>query len=134
MKECLHCGEQYEAKRESSKFCSTSCRVMHNRKSQKKKSATIQENLTELLAEVRKIVRYDGPKLPDNFTGDEYRPDQKKLPEISYNDATSGLLAATSSAEIEIIWRRVLLKKDWPGWQMRELTKIKENQRTKIDF
>jgi hypothetical protein len=35
MKECLNCKTPYEAKRESSKFCSTNCRVMWNRKNPK---------------------------------------------------------------------------------------------------
>jgi len=38
MRQCLECKKDYENKRESSKFCSTSCRVKHNRKSQKTKS------------------------------------------------------------------------------------------------
>lgn len=31
-KKCLKCGKDFEAKKESAKFCSTSCRVMYNRK------------------------------------------------------------------------------------------------------
>ncbi len=40
MKECLHCKKGFEAKRESAKFCSTSCRVMYNRKHGKKNEVT----------------------------------------------------------------------------------------------
>ena len=32
MKNCLNCTEEFEEKRETAKFCSTSCRVMYNRK------------------------------------------------------------------------------------------------------
>jgi hypothetical protein len=31
-KKCLKCGKDFEAKKDSAKFCSTSCRVMYNRK------------------------------------------------------------------------------------------------------
>jgi hypothetical protein len=40
MKECLHCKKEFEAKRDSAKFCSTSCRVMYHRKHGKKKDVT----------------------------------------------------------------------------------------------
>lgn len=32
MKECLYCKREYKPKTERAKFCSTSCRVMNNRK------------------------------------------------------------------------------------------------------
>lgn len=32
MKECLKCGKEFQEKKETAKFCSTSCRVMYNRK------------------------------------------------------------------------------------------------------
>lgn len=48
MKECLWCKEQYENKRESSKFCSTSCRVMWNKKYGKKKGQVGVDELQSL--------------------------------------------------------------------------------------
>ncbi len=34
---CLHCGKEFHSKRVDAKFCSTSCRVIHNRKQKRKK-------------------------------------------------------------------------------------------------
>ena len=44
MKNCLQCKKDFESKREAGKFCSTSCRVMWNRKNGKKG----EKGLTEL--------------------------------------------------------------------------------------
>lgn len=38
MNECQHCKREYETKSKTSKFCSTSCRVMFNRKKKKGES------------------------------------------------------------------------------------------------
>lgn len=35
MKECLHCHKEFNAKKDTAKFCSVSCRVMNNRKKAK---------------------------------------------------------------------------------------------------
>lgn len=48
MKECLWCKKEYEPKKETSKFCSTSCRVMWNRKYGKKKNQVTSDQLQEL--------------------------------------------------------------------------------------
>jgi len=42
MKECLHCKKPFQQKRENAKFCSTSCRVMWNRKNGNKTKDVIQ--------------------------------------------------------------------------------------------
>jgi hypothetical protein len=41
MKECLHCKKQFQPKKETAKFCGTSCRVMYNRKHGSKKSVSL---------------------------------------------------------------------------------------------
>ena len=42
MKGCLHCKKEFEAKKGTAKFCSTSCRVMWNRKNGNKTKDAIQ--------------------------------------------------------------------------------------------
>jgi hypothetical protein len=44
-KKCLYCGDDYTAKKDNSKFCSVSCRVMWNRKPENKKP---QKGLSEI--------------------------------------------------------------------------------------
>lgn len=41
MKECLHCKKEFEPKKDTAKFCSTSCRVMNHQKKGKKKQEEI---------------------------------------------------------------------------------------------
>lgn len=48
MKACLNCQRDYENKRESSKFCSTNCRVKWNQKQPKKERAVSQVQLQVL--------------------------------------------------------------------------------------
>ncbi|MEY2702606.1 MAG: hypothetical protein RLY43_1242 [Bacteroidota bacterium] len=36
-KECIHCKAKFEAKKNTAKFCSDSCRVMYNRNSRENK-------------------------------------------------------------------------------------------------
>lgn len=48
MKECLWCKKEYPNKRETSKFCSTSCRVMFSRKHGGKKDKVSQTQLQVL--------------------------------------------------------------------------------------
>lgn len=43
MKDCLQCQKPYEAKKETSKFCSTNCRVKWNRKNGNKKEISTLE-------------------------------------------------------------------------------------------
>lgn len=42
MKECLHCKKEFKNTKESAKFCSTSCRVMWNRKNGNKTKKALQ--------------------------------------------------------------------------------------------
>lgn len=55
MKECLHCKEKFQEKRDTAKFCSTSCRVMYSRKNKKPKisEAVIENEIFGALAEMK---------------------------------------------------------------------------------
>jgi hypothetical protein len=58
MKECLNCKKEYQPKRDSSKFCSTSCRVgwyqKHSKGKKKVTPTNMQELYTEMLALIKK--------------------------------------------------------------------------------
>lgn len=119
MKECLWCKEEYEPKREASKFCSTSCRVMWNRKYGKKNQVTpvqIQVLYNSILDVLGKIqyaapkATYDAPKMANvqdeplsfdklnsaNNAGNQYHDFAKRL-----NNADSGEEMQQISLEIE---------------------------------
>ncbi len=49
MKQCLHCKKDFEEKRETAKYCSTSCRVMFNRNKPKEKKVFTTESKLEVL-------------------------------------------------------------------------------------
>lgn len=78
MKDCLNCQKEYENKREASKFCSTKCRVMWNRKNPSDKVTKVQMQVlyNEIMNRLDKIEFapskevYDSPKM--KITGDEY--------------------------------------------------------------
>jgi hypothetical protein len=42
MKNCLKCNKEFEPKKNTAKFCSTSCRVMYNRKHSKQSVTPVQ--------------------------------------------------------------------------------------------
>lgn len=62
---CLNCGNEFEAKRLSSKYCSTSCRVAFNRRvsvTDKPKDVTVSVSVTgrfeDLPLDVQKSIEY----------------------------------------------------------------------------
>lgn len=55
-KECLKCKKAFEAKRESAKFCSTSCRVMYNRKNPSPQKRVIEVKLEVLYNSLLEMV------------------------------------------------------------------------------
>jgi len=54
---CRHCDKEFEAKRGTAKFCSTSCRVMYNRKNKKPKisEAVIENEIFGALEEMKEL-------------------------------------------------------------------------------
>lgn len=56
MKVCLNCQELYENKREASKFCSTSCRVMYNRKHPKPKETITVGQMQNIYNSILEVV------------------------------------------------------------------------------
>lgn len=64
-KKCLKCGKDFEVKRDSAKFCSTSCRVMWNRKNpsvQKKKAELRMDVIYNSILELIETHKADLPK------------------------------------------------------------------------
>lgn len=87
MKECLKCKKDISGKHESAKFCSTSCRVMWNRKNKNKvekiKASVIHNEIMGALSEMKELskqiasdlsmfgeARMDGKPLIEGFTHD----------------------------------------------------------------
>lgn len=90
-------------------------------------------------ADLETEIQYS-PTTPESFDSSKLskyiqdEPPMFSAIEITFNEATDKIMAATSSYELEEIWRKVSKKKDWAVWQLKQLTHIKETQRTKIDF
>lgn len=134
MKKCLWCDKEFESKKDTAKFCSTSHRVMYNRKHGKRDQVTplqLQVLYNSLLTAINQINTQNGqpPALTSVIV-----PEIAKAADITFNEAMDGITAATSSYQIKTIWERILKKTDWPTWQMNRLTQLKDNQLTKIDF
>jgi len=54
MKECLWCKKEFQEKKPTAKYCSTSCRVMFNHKRGKMKDKVRDDVLVNLMAEMQK--------------------------------------------------------------------------------
>lgn len=135
MKECLWCKEQYENKRESSKFCSTSCRVMWNKKYGKKKGQVGVDELQVLYNSILTAVNSINAKNGQPPTvATVIIPDPSKEPVWPYNELRDIIQAATSSHELHLAWKAVEKNKALASWQLKELQKLKDHQQTKIDF
>lgn len=53
---------------------------------------------------------------------------------LSYNDLQLAIMDTTSSDELHAAWKKVLANKELAQWQIRYLTRLKDEQRTKFDF
>ena len=135
MKECLNCTKEYEPKRETSKFCSTSCRVRWHQKNSKGKNKVTPQNMQELYNAVLNAVNSINSKngQPSALASVFISEDLKEAV-MTYNELKDIIGAATSSTELHKAWKEVEKNKSLAGWQLRELSKLKEYQRTKIDF
>jgi hypothetical protein len=79
MQECLWCKKQFEPKRPTAKFCSTSCRVMNNRKFGKKKDAITDVQMQVLYKAVMDAIANVPAKQPPQTT---YLPTSQQKPVI----------------------------------------------------
>jgi hypothetical protein len=144
MVECLNCKIQFQEKRSTAKFCSNKCRAAFSRKKKEvgqesifSKMVAFQDELSGTLLKIKQLVAntpYDAPKLPKNFIGDEPLHPANLNPVLSYNELRGLIEAATSGTELHKAWKEVEKNKELVSWQLRELGKLKELQRTKIDF
>jgi hypothetical protein len=134
MKQCLNCNKEYEAKREASKFCSTSCRVMWNRAQPKGKNKVTQMDMQELynavLGAINSINTKNGQPEAVAFV---FEQRGRELPIMTYDNAKVMIGVCTSAVQLEDAWRQIL-KQEWAGWQKRELERLKELQQTKLEF
>lgn len=91
MRECLKCKKDITGKHESAKFCSTSCRVMYNRKHGKKneiKPVQMQVLYNSIMEAVEKIsfppIKVTNPNTFETFTGIQNVITQKPQKQRSY--------------------------------------------------
>lgn len=96
-RKCLKCEKEYQPKKETSKFCSTSCRVMWGRKNKSTVSQSVQmkvlvNTILDKLDKVDFVVSspavYDVPKIK-NSTFDEPKVSSKSFQQ--YMNEISGL-------------------------------------------
>jgi len=111
IKVCLWCKKEYEAKKESSKYCSTSCRVMYNRKPATKGTISKLDIITiynEFKAAIQEfgnvkvsapLKSYDAPKMPIS-TKDEF-PQYEQPKIMFFSDYYDKVGKAKTIPEIE---------------------------------
>jgi CRISPR/Cas system CSM-associated protein Csm2 small subunit len=132
MKECLNCKKEFQERRSTARFCSNKCRSAFNRGTSGNRITKMQmrEMFNAIMGAVNSINAKNGQ--PEAVTVVFEMPSEK-TPKMNYNNARATIEASTSSYQLEDAWRQIK-KQDWPGWQMKELTKLKDLQQTKIDF
>lgn len=144
MKECLNCKKEYEAKRPHAKFCSVNCRVQYNRTHPKDVITKTQvqvlyNQMLEMMSQLKQEpeIRVIAP-IPTKAAiklHNAENADQLTTSAIyDYEGLKSLIKAATSSYDLEKAWKIVRGASFLASWQLRELTKLKENQQTKLDF
>jgi predicted nucleic acid-binding Zn ribbon protein len=110
MKECLKCKKQFESKTGKAKFCSTSCRVMYNRK-QPKKNVVTHFHLMALYNEFKAAIQdfaAQGNKIPATVYNTSKPKIQEMEEEISlYSTFYNAINNAESTPEIENIINQV---------------------------
>ena len=141
MKECLHCKKEFEEKRESAKFCSTSCRVMYNRKHGKKERLVfknpkeVMDRLSALDAKLDKIIyasptpeSYDGARLPKGFVDDEPLSFDKLKEEVAIPSGKTAeqFKAAKLACESQEEWeslKKEIMESSLPKWLKESIIK-----------
>jgi hypothetical protein len=145
MKICLNCQKEYQNKREASKYCSDKCRVAYNRKHpQNSVSKTQVQVLYNEMLEMVAIMKESGLEIrvinpiPAETAiaihNTENKDQLTSTTNYDYNGLKQLISASTSAYELEQAWRIVKAAAWLAGWQLKELTRLKDLQQTKIDF
>ena len=112
MKECAWCKKEYEAKRETSKFCSDSCRVMqyrNNNKGKPKKEIGKLE-LTNLYNSILELIE----KSTHTFTPNSIQPKQEiNKPYFDKPDEREEETKKVTYSEYLILKRECESYEDW---------------------
>jgi predicted nucleic acid-binding Zn ribbon protein len=141
--ECLNCKKEFEPKRPHGKFCSDKCRVAYNRANPQNKVTNIQMQVlyAEMLKMASEFKGFDikmvdpiTPQVHVALINAENKDQHTFIKEYDYAGLKELISTSTSSYDLESAWRIVNAAKGLVGWQLRELTRLKELQRTKIDF
>lgn len=141
---CLNCKKDFEPKRPHAKFCSDKCRVAWNRANPQGKVTKLQMQslYNEILELARKMqegdnIRSTPPLSPQQavLVHNSEHADQHTISAVlSYNELRDLIESATSSTQLYAAWKQVEKNKELAGWQLKELSKLKDHQQTKIDF
>lgn len=149
MKNCLNCNKEYENKRAASKFCSVSCRVLYNRKNPKtpkinpmEQMASLHQEMLDTMFMIKELtlaseVRYVAPLTTEQSIALHNAENKDQLTTTityDYNGLKELIISATSADDLQRTWRIIKAASWLAGWQSRELDKLIQNQRTKIDF
>jgi len=142
MKECLHCKKEYEAKRDSSKFCSVNCRVKFNRANGSKNKVTgIQAQVlyNAMLEMVEKITDFPSPKVYDSERLPIAHKDEPPMylakPTVSQYDAYFNEIKAVRMLDdIPDLVKIIKADTDLPKWQQDNLVKFAIEHSKTFDF
>ena len=87
MKECLHCKKEFQQKRDTARYCSTSCRVMYNRKNPSVQKKKVELRLDVIYNSILDLIANHKSELPK----DAQHITQMGV--FKYNDAVEPMFA-----------------------------------------
>jgi endogenous inhibitor of DNA gyrase (YacG/DUF329 family) len=146
MKECLNCKKEFQERRSTARFCSNKCRSAFNRGASGNKitKMQMQEMYNAIMGATEALKGYPGfiPQVLNPIShkdavaiyNAENKDQRTSLESYDYNGMKELIIKATSSYELEFAWKIVKAASWLAGWQIRELTRLKDLQQTRIDF
>lgn len=143
-KKCLHCKKEYEPKKDTSKYCSDSCRVMWNRKNGSKgvkvnKDVQMQVLVSTLMEKLDKVV-FVQPTTPESFDGPDLGKisyDEPKWPIGAKNAENAKVYVVEDDEPKELIMQRYIEERyetdqdTYPNWLRRLMADERLSNRDK---
>lgn len=136
---CLKCKKEYDSKRNSSKFCSTSCRVMWNRKNGNKKPKdevtkfqlqVLYNSIKEMVDKISVVGLLAQPniELTNNLT--EPISFDKLIVKINHTDSFQDLLNGIPDLDTEYEYREYAKKIENSGLPKKQIDLLLLNMRS----
>ena len=135
---CQHCGKDYEPLRATSKFCSPSCRVLHNRDSEQTSYAGPPQQLKDHQSEVVEALQERFASKPEPMEGGATHVHGPTSDDLGGGRSTrkppppSGPLLWPLGMDKDTVMARLARIRSYNLWASRQLNKIPTYSRNEL--